>query len=309
MSDYILEAKVKNGLIVRAMRECGYTTVASLARACHVKQGALGRLLNLKLSALDSEGQWRPQVIRLCECLNRMPAELFNQQQQEVALKTNKVERFIEAADIQYFMQRNRPVEELLEYEHLQKDVDELLSGLLPREARIIKKRFGIDGEERTLRSLVQEEGVTVERVRQIEAKGLRKMRARGGLRHYITEVEEGYEAAQRLREENKRRSEGDFGFTTPEQRRAARNNVEYKGLVGIYNKAVNLIDTPVKINFLSTERVEGHRYIVGKALLGSRGFVVKSPVKDFGSPEELVRSLIKQVEETCEKTMALQND
>jgi RNA polymerase primary sigma factor len=54
----------------------------------------------------------------------------------------------------------------------------EVLNTLTPREERIIKMRFGLeDGTEHTLEQVGQAFGVTRERIRQIEAKALRKLR------------------------------------------------------------------------------------------------------------------------------------
>jgi RNA polymerase primary sigma factor len=54
----------------------------------------------------------------------------------------------------------------------------EVLNSLTPREERIIKMRFGLeDGTERTLEEVGQAFGVTRERIRQIEAKAIRKLR------------------------------------------------------------------------------------------------------------------------------------
>jgi RNA polymerase primary sigma factor len=62
---------------------------------------------------------------------------------------------------------------------HLLKDqVEEVLCTLTPREHRIIQLRFGLeDGRSRTLDEVGKEFNVTRERIRQIEAKALRKLR------------------------------------------------------------------------------------------------------------------------------------
>ena len=53
-----------------------------------------------------------------------------------------------------------------------------LLRTLSPREEQIIRMRFGIgDGGEETLEAVGQRFSVTRERIRQIEAKALRKLR------------------------------------------------------------------------------------------------------------------------------------
>ena len=54
----------------------------------------------------------------------------------------------------------------------------DVLSTLTPREEKVLKLRFGIeDGRTRTLEEVGKEFNVTRERIRQIEAKALRKLR------------------------------------------------------------------------------------------------------------------------------------
>ena len=60
----------------------------------------------------------------------------------------------------------------------LKEQLQEVLSTLTPREAKVLKLRFGLeDGKSRTLEEVGQEFAVTRERIRQIEAKALRKLR------------------------------------------------------------------------------------------------------------------------------------
>ena len=60
----------------------------------------------------------------------------------------------------------------------LRTHLDEVMDTLSPREARVLKLRFGlIDGRMRTLEEVGQEFQVTRERIRQIEAKAIRKLK------------------------------------------------------------------------------------------------------------------------------------
>ena len=60
----------------------------------------------------------------------------------------------------------------------LKEQLEEVLSTLTPREMRVLRLRFGLDdGRARTLEEVGQSFGVTRERIRQIEAKALRKLR------------------------------------------------------------------------------------------------------------------------------------
>ena len=54
----------------------------------------------------------------------------------------------------------------------------DVLGTLTPREEKVLKLRFGLDdGRARTLEEVGREFNVTRERIRQIEAKALRKLR------------------------------------------------------------------------------------------------------------------------------------
>jgi RNA polymerase primary sigma factor len=60
----------------------------------------------------------------------------------------------------------------------LKEQIDEVLSTLTPREKRVLQLRFGLeDKRSRTLEEVGKEFNVTRERIRQIEAKALRKLR------------------------------------------------------------------------------------------------------------------------------------
>jgi len=60
----------------------------------------------------------------------------------------------------------------------LKEQIEEVLNTLTPREQRVLQLRFGLeDGRSRTLEEVGKEFNVTRERIRQIEAKALRKLR------------------------------------------------------------------------------------------------------------------------------------
>ena len=69
------------------------------------------------------------------------------------------------------------PVEAVINL-NLKEQTDHVLKSLTPREEKVVKMRFGLeDGSEHTLEEVGQSFTVTRERIRQIEAKALRKLR------------------------------------------------------------------------------------------------------------------------------------
>lgn len=80
--------------------------------------------------------------------------------------------------------------EESAIYQLLKGHISEFLRYLSPREQRILKMRFGLDdGKTHTLEEVGKEFGVTRERIRQIEAKALQKLKKHedsGRLKDYL---------------------------------------------------------------------------------------------------------------------------
>lgn len=77
-----------------------------------------------------------------------------------------------------YISNDETPVERIIEFNNLHRDLESILSNIDPNEQKILKERFGFtSGEVRCLESISKEYGLTRERVRRIEAEGLKKLR------------------------------------------------------------------------------------------------------------------------------------
>jgi RNA polymerase primary sigma factor len=115
---------------------------------------------------------------------------------EEMNLTTEKVETILKSAEFPVSLelpigdegdttladfiedQNSTPPAEVASSQLLKEQVGKVLSELTPREQRVIILRFGIDdGRSRTLEEVGHEFNVTRERIRQIEAKAIRKLR------------------------------------------------------------------------------------------------------------------------------------
>lgn len=104
--------------------------------------------------------------------------EIFKISQEPVSLQTPIGEE--EDSDLGDFIEdRSAPApSDAASFRLLKEQIDDVLHTLTDRERRVLQLRFGLeDGRSRTLEEVGREFGVTRERIRQIEAKALRKLR------------------------------------------------------------------------------------------------------------------------------------
>mgnify|MGYP003651682882 FL=1 len=180
MSDYRVNVKVRNARLLRAIEGAGYVSGAKFAKASGISYSTLIKYLNLALSPLGRNDNYTDQAMKLCEFLNKGPDDLWSIEQL-TPLKTNKAEREVAANQVRFIMhQRDSSTSDpelLIEQREDIGMLNAMIETLSPREQEILRLRHGIDCAEHTLSQAAELFGVSKERVRQIEAKAMRKMR------------------------------------------------------------------------------------------------------------------------------------
>jgi RNA polymerase sigma factor (sigma-70 family) len=181
MTDYRVQIKVRNARLLRAIEKAGHQPGQIFAREVGISYtGHLLPYLNLKRTPFDENGDLRPCAEMLCVFLNRLPDELWSEEQR-YPLVTNAAEIELSAASVHELLASPSDCADplsLLERKQAAQAVDALLDTLTPREAEVLRLRHGIDGEPMNLEEMAKAKGCSRERIRQIEAKALRKLRA-----------------------------------------------------------------------------------------------------------------------------------
>lgn len=181
MTDYRVQIKVRNARLLRAIEKAGHQPGQIFAREVSISYtGHLLPYLNLKRTPFDENGDLRPCAEMLCVFLNRLPDELWSEEQR-YPLLTNAAEIELSAANVQELLSSPSDCADpliLLERKQAAQAVDALLDTLTPREAEVLRLRHGIDGEPMHLEEMAKAKGCSRERIRQIEVKALRKLRA-----------------------------------------------------------------------------------------------------------------------------------
>lgn len=179
VADYRVTVKVRNNRILKAAENIGLS-IPMLAEKIGANYCYLNDLVNMVRAPFGRDGSVLPWVDKLCDVLNVPFDDLFSEQQRE-ALVTNRSEREVAAEEVQAIISsfEQKDAEMLLANEQMNATLDLALSSSLnQRERFVLERRYGIyDGEEWSLERCGVALDVTRERIRQIEAKALRKMR------------------------------------------------------------------------------------------------------------------------------------
>ncbi len=191
LKDYAVEIKVRNNWLLQRMRARGLS-VPQLADKARTYPGMIYNLLNLKTTPIHQHGEFRQIVVRISEVLGCLPAHLFPPQHLETPLWRNKIEVEASIEDLALLAPEAVAGRVALPSDDIEKrQADEALKAILqsltPRQERIIRCRFGIDCEAMTFEQIAEKFGVTRERIRQIELKAMRSLRAKKPLREIFS--------------------------------------------------------------------------------------------------------------------------
>lgn len=204
MKEVEITIRVRNNRL-KERREALGMTQAEFATAAGVSVCAYQQLEGLRRSPQvhgDACWRWREIALQLARFHCVGPEELFPPAVLAVEtpvasrrvngddlfpLLTAHQERLLEGPDVEY------------EMAELREQLQHALAGLRPREAEVLRLRFGLDdGEGRTLDQVGATLEVGPERVRQIEARALRRLRHPSRarlLREFHSQAEEANDA------------------------------------------------------------------------------------------------------------------
>lgn len=169
-NDFRVVVKVQNGRLWDAIKRCGFESVKAFSEASDVHMQTVYKLLAMQLSPLDSDGKdWRPSVKKLCEFTGDIPEDLFPESIPVVPINTAA---FYASAD---------DVQDMIEHRLSAKKLVAVFSeSWTPKEKKVLEYR----AQDMTLDDVGEILGVGRERVRQIEAKALRRARVVAGMKH-----------------------------------------------------------------------------------------------------------------------------
>ena len=187
VNPYLIKISIRNNLIIKAIHKAGYRNVSQFCEQNGMAKTQLTELISFRTPPLTKEGEFREPAKKLMEGLCALPTELWTAEQLTMELKRNTSTKEvnldamlsvlgINAEEALQMIEPPKP-DEVLEEKEKAEVVSEMLDSLTPKEARVLRMRFGIGCDEHTLEEVGKKLDVTSERIRQMEAKALRKMK------------------------------------------------------------------------------------------------------------------------------------
>jgi len=183
MKDYRLEIKIKNNYLYEKMQEYGISTASELARVVGLGPSVIGDILNLKVTPYTNKGTVRSSIQCLCDFFSCNPEDLFPAQHIFDPLTVNQgaIQANIGELMSSNLLESAHNPDLLVEITEQKEAIEKTLDQLTLREKKVLELRFGLGEEaECTLKEVGIKLGVKAERIRQIEAKALRKLRHPG---------------------------------------------------------------------------------------------------------------------------------
>lgn len=180
MKDFRIKVRAYNNHLL-TRREAFPATQKQLALWAGVPLSAYAELESLKRPAWSArDGYWTDAAIKLAHFYDVDPQEIFPEEVKHVTAK--RIEHELSAAEALYFQKCGPSLSQpdvICQSKDLLEKTQEVLADLTLLEEGVLCMRFGIDmrGDGETLEAIGAHLGVGKERVRQIEARALRKLR------------------------------------------------------------------------------------------------------------------------------------
>jgi RNA polymerase sigma factor (sigma-70 family) len=187
VNEYRIKVTVRNNLILNAIEHAGHKSVSAFCRHVGLDTTAMTELIAMRKPPLNANGEFSAIAKTLMEELCVLPTDLWTSEQLTLKLKRNSAQRDVSsegmraalgmhAEEMLELMKPDTLEDAVLKHEMVNV-VEEQLESLSPRQAMVLRMRYGIGCEEHTYEEIGDKFDLTRERIRQIEAKALRLLK------------------------------------------------------------------------------------------------------------------------------------
>ena len=199
--DYRVTVRVRNNNILKLIEGKGISGT-KVAKDIGMSYAALSRYIHLRDSPIDAKGAVKLTAQRLCDYFGMLVEEVWSLEQL-TPIECNSREVEFSYQELTRLENISDPILSL-ENDQLKEQMDVSLDKLDPREAMVLRLRFGLEGDVHTTKEIGDMLGITSTRIGQIEAKALRKLRHPSRSEVLLTFLDDGSEMDRKAAEREK---------------------------------------------------------------------------------------------------------
>ena len=195
MRPYRVKVTVRNNLLLSAIEAAGYKSQSEFARSAELSPTEVNNLVAMRHAPITLDGEFSHEAKAIMEALGACPSDLWTDEQLTLRLKRNTGERSVESDVVAAMLEQHNENMLLPNPESLMMELDKhnvvaaALDSLTEREKKVLQMHNGIDCNENSLEDIAKVLNVTRERVRQIEAKAMRKLRRLNGKTDFAASI------------------------------------------------------------------------------------------------------------------------
>lgn len=165
-----VKARLYNNRLIKAREEMGYVTQVSAALAIGIAQTLLGSYESMSNSPWhEKTATWKVTAQRIADFYGYHPEELWP----EVIQKVKQRYMELEIGSRGFALDASHEIDRA----ELVVTARNALKTLSPREEKVVRDRFGFNGDDKERAEIGQDFEISGSRIAQIEAKALRKLR------------------------------------------------------------------------------------------------------------------------------------
>jgi RNA polymerase sigma factor (sigma-70 family) len=183
MEEFRVKVTVRNNLLLTAIENAGYKSQSDFAKAIGYTPQEVNALVAMRNPPINHDGNFSELATEIMEALGACPTDLWSTEQLNMKLKKNSTNMHMGLSELKLVLdavnvpQLEVDLDKNIYDEQAKEIMSDMLDSLTPREAKILRLRFGVGCEEHTLEQTAVLFDCTRERIRQLEAKALQKMR------------------------------------------------------------------------------------------------------------------------------------
>lgn len=199
--DYRVTVRVRNNNILKLIEGKGISGT-EVAKDIGMSYSTISRYIQLRESPIDAKGAVKLSAQRLCDYFGMLVEEVWSLEQL-TPIECNSREVEFSYQELTRLESMSDPILSL-ENDQLKEQMDVSLDKLDPREAMVLRLRFGLEGDVHTTKEIGDMLGISSTRIGQIEAKALRKLRHPSRSEVLLTFLGDGSEMDRKAAEREK---------------------------------------------------------------------------------------------------------